>query len=68
MAAILDRLGRVTNRQWRVMIGMVVAGCTFLLVTQTDVELTPVVRVALGLIITVLAVIQVPPDDPPPAP
>lgn len=57
------KLPTLSNRQWRGIIGAILAGCTFLLITQTDIELAPIIRVILGLVIVVLGTINVP-DDP----
>lgn len=47
----------MTNTQWRVLFGAVGAVCAFLL-AQTDLPLEPIARVALGAIVTALAVIN----------
>ena len=65
----------LSSVQWKTIRAAIAAGLTFLLVTQNDVTLPPLVKVAAGMVLVILAVLESPEqttgdagsDDPPPA-
>jgi hypothetical protein len=56
-------LPNISPAVWKTIRAVIAAACTFTLITQTQLELTPIVQYVLGLIIVVLAILESPAAD-----